>query len=98
MLSSKGPNDPRESYLGLLYPTEEYKIYGYATNTRAKVIVVTKNSSTTKDSEATMKQLLRTLHTAYTNVMCNPFYTPGTKICSRDFDKVVADMFQHNRS
>ena len=24
--------DPRELYLGLLYPTEDYKVYGYMTN------------------------------------------------------------------
>ena len=31
---SKNANDSRELYLGLLYPTEDYKVYGYVTNTK----------------------------------------------------------------
>ena len=27
--SPKGPSDPREHYLGLLYPSEQYKVYLY---------------------------------------------------------------------
>ncbi|XP_041010203.1 trafficking protein particle complex subunit 2-like protein isoform X2 [Juglans microcarpa x Juglans regia] len=30
-----------ETFLGLLYPTENYKVYGYLTNTKVKFIVVT---------------------------------------------------------
>jgi hypothetical protein len=36
-------SDPREYYLGLLSFTEDHKIYGYATNTRVKFVVVTEN-------------------------------------------------------
>ncbi|TYK12112.1 trafficking protein particle complex subunit 2-like protein [Cucumis melo var. makuwa] len=41
-------NNPRksgptlnETFLGLLYPTENYKVYGYLTNTKVKFIMVT---------------------------------------------------------
>ncbi|XP_051146500.1 uncharacterized protein LOC127262046 isoform X4 [Andrographis paniculata] len=30
-----------EAFLGLLYPTEKYKVYGYLTNTKVKFIFVT---------------------------------------------------------
>jgi hypothetical protein len=30
-----------ETYLGLLYPSENYKVYGYLTNTKVKFILVT---------------------------------------------------------
>ena len=30
-----------DSYMGLLYPTEDYKVYGYLTSTRVKLILVT---------------------------------------------------------
>ncbi|KAM7479462.1 hypothetical protein LguiA_027675 [Lonicera macranthoides] len=30
-----------ETFLGLLYPTENYKVYGYLTNTKVKFILVT---------------------------------------------------------
>ncbi|XP_017702058.1 trafficking protein particle complex subunit 2-like protein isoform X2 [Phoenix dactylifera] len=29
-----------ETFLGLLYPTENYKVYGYLTNTKVKLIMV----------------------------------------------------------
>lgn len=62
LTSSKSSNDPREHYLGLLYPSEQYKMYpflvrchnwpppptcsyGYATNTRVKLIIVTENTT-----------------------------------------------------
>lgn len=30
----------QDSYLGLLYPVEDYRVYGYATNTRAQIVIV----------------------------------------------------------
>ncbi|MCO5548176.1 hypothetical protein L7F22_001634 [Adiantum nelumboides] len=30
-----------ETFLGLLYPTEDYKVYGYLTNTKVKFLLVT---------------------------------------------------------
>jgi Sedlin, N-terminal conserved region len=36
------------------------------------------------------RQMFRKLRDAYTNVLWNPFYVPGTKIESKKFDTVVA--------
>lgn len=33
--------------------------------------------------------MFRKIHIAYTNVMSNPFYSPGSKICSKQFNAVV---------
>lgn len=45
-------NDPRDLYLGLLYPTEDYKVYGYVTNTKVKFVIVVESSNTQlRDSE-----------------------------------------------
>ena len=41
----KSVNDPRELYLGLLYPTEDYKVYGYVTNTKVKFVIVVESSN-----------------------------------------------------
>ncbi|XP_049834257.1 trafficking protein particle complex subunit 2-like protein isoform X1 [Schistocerca gregaria] len=38
--------DVRELYLGLLYSTEEHKIFGYVTNTKIKFIIVVESSNT----------------------------------------------------
>ncbi|XP_065181497.1 trafficking protein particle complex subunit 2-like protein [Sycon ciliatum] len=86
-------NEQREMYLGILYPTEDYKIYGYVTNTKVKFIVIVDNTnSMNKDSE--IKQVFRTLHTAYCENLLNPFYAPGESIVSRTFNKTIDSLLQ----
>ncbi|XP_077982556.1 trafficking protein particle complex subunit 2-like protein [Glandiceps talaboti] len=88
---SKSVNDLRELYLGLLYPTEDYKVYGYVTNTKVKFVIVVETSNTTlRDNE--IRSMFRKLHNAYTDMLCNPFYIPGETVKSRLFDKVVSQM------
>lgn len=79
---NKSSGDVRELYLGLLYPTEDYKVYGYVTNTKTKFIVIVETSRTTpRDNE--IKQMFHKLHTSYADVICNPFYVPGDQIVSK---------------
>ncbi|XP_050545058.1 trafficking protein particle complex subunit 2-like protein [Daktulosphaira vitifoliae] len=83
-----GKKDMRELYLGLLYSTENHKIYGYVTNTKVKFFVVIDASNLTlRDNE--IRFMFRKLHTAYTDLMCNPFYIPGEYITSENFDKIA---------
>ncbi|XP_022344322.1 trafficking protein particle complex subunit 2-like protein [Crassostrea virginica] len=92
-ISSLGKNssDLRELYLGLLYPTEDYKVYGYVTNTKVKfVIVVESINSSLRDNE--IRSMFRKLHNAYVDMLCNPFYTPGENITSPTFEGVVSSM------
>jgi hypothetical protein len=35
--AGKGPKDP---FLGMVYPTEDYKVYAYVTNTRARLLLL----------------------------------------------------------
>uniref|UniRef100_UPI00358F3615 trafficking protein particle complex subunit 2-like protein isoform X1 n=1 Tax=Myxine glutinosa TaxID=7769 RepID=UPI00358F3615 len=89
----KTTSDLRELYLGLLYPTEDYKVYGYVANTKVKFVIVIDSSNTSfRDNE--IRSMFRKLHTAYTDVMCNPFYTPGDPIQSKTFDDVISSMMQ----
>nr|XP_055163102.1 trafficking protein particle complex subunit 2-like protein isoform X2 [Nyctereutes procyonoides] len=91
--------DQRELYLGLLYPTEDYKVYpsyqlcryGYVTNSKVKFVMVVDSSNTAlRDNE--IRSMFRKLHNSYTDVMCNPFYNPGDRIHSRAFDSMVTSM------
>lgn len=72
--------------MGLLYPTEDYKVYGYLTSTQVKLILVT---STFNAKETTVRQVFEKLHKAYIDAISNPFYTHGTKIESLGFSKIV---------
>uniref|UniRef100_A0A8C3N2D5 Trafficking protein particle complex subunit 2-like protein n=1 Tax=Geospiza parvula TaxID=87175 RepID=A0A8C3N2D5_GEOPR len=83
--------DQRELYLGLLYPTEDYKVYGYVTNSKVKFVMVVDSSNTAlRDNE--IRSMFRKLHNSYTDIMCNPFYNPGDRIHSRAFDTMVNSM------
>lgn len=89
--AGKSANDPRELYLGLLYPTEDYKVYGYVTNTKVKFVIVVDSSNTQlRDNE--IRNMFKTLHNAYVDMLCNPFYTAGENIKSRTFDNGVTQM------
>lgn len=36
----KAPGEVLDTYLGMLYPTEDFKVYGYISNTRIKFMLV----------------------------------------------------------
>ncbi|KAB7504641.1 Trafficking protein particle complex subunit 2-like protein [Armadillidium nasatum] len=81
-VGQKLPGDSRELYLGLLYASEEYKIYGYTTNSKIKFIVITDvTNAALRDNE--IRMMFRHLHSIYSTVVCNPFYVPGEKISSQ---------------
>ncbi|XP_015283517.1 PREDICTED: trafficking protein particle complex subunit 2-like protein [Gekko japonicus] len=83
--------DQRELYLGLLYPTEDYKVYGYVTNSKVKFIMVVDSSNMALQGNE-IWNMFRKLHNSYTDVICNPFYIPGDQIQSRAFDNMVTSM------
>ncbi|XP_023717624.1 trafficking protein particle complex subunit 2-like protein isoform X2 [Cryptotermes secundus] len=96
-LSSVGKTsgDVRELYLGLLYSTEEHKIFGYVTNTKIKFIIVVESSNTLlRDNEVRM--MFRKLHSLYTDVVCNPFYIPCDHVISTNFDTTVKNIMTGN--
>ncbi|KAG5346259.1 TPC2L protein, partial [Acromyrmex charruanus] len=90
-VGSKTTVDIRDLYLGLLFATEEYKIYGYATNTKIKFVIVLQSSNVSlRDNE--IKMIFKKLHAAYSNAVCNPFYIPGDEIKSKSFDTSVLEI------
>ena len=91
--SSKASQDPRELYLGLLYPTEDYKVYGYVTNTKIKfVIIVESMNATLRDND--MRMMFRKIHNAYVSMVSNPFYNPGDPINSKLFQAAVDSLMK----
>ncbi|KAI5719075.1 hypothetical protein M8J76_004726 [Diaphorina citri] len=86
--TGKSNTESREFYLGILYSTEEHTIYGYVTNTKVKFMIVTETSNKLlRDNE--IRAMFRKLHSAYTHIICNPFYVPGDDIKSKYFEQVA---------
>ena len=81
----------RDLYLGILYSTEAHKVYGFVTNTKIKFIVIIDSSNTSLRVNE-IRQMFRKLHIAYTNLLSNPFYIPGTSIESKKFSSIVESL------
>ncbi|KAH8372701.1 hypothetical protein KR009_003212 [Drosophila setifemur] len=94
-LIGKGAPESKELYLGLLYSTENHKIYGFVTNSRVKFIVVI-DSSNVALRENEVRAIFRNLHMLYTDAVCNPFYVPGESLCSKKFDRAVQKLMSGN--
>nr|CAG4642907.1 EOG090X0HN8 [Evadne anonyx] len=91
--SNKSGSDVRELYLGLLYSNEEVKTYGFVTNTKIKIIIIIDSTnSLLRDNE--IRAMFRKLHSAYTELVCNPFYIPGDPIAASSFGNMVDDFLK----
>ncbi|KAK9799812.1 hypothetical protein WJX73_002139 [Symbiochloris irregularis] len=80
------PGEIADSYLGMLYPTEDHKVYGYVSNTSIKFIFVVEEPAP-KDED--MRALFKRFHAAFIDVVSNPFYEIGQPITSTSFDASV---------
>ncbi|GAA50464.1 trafficking protein particle complex subunit 2-like protein [Clonorchis sinensis] len=92
---SGGGHEHTEPYLGLLYPMEDHRLYGYVTNTQIKFIVVLESPTSPLNStsqaaggsspslqhqDSEIRSLFQCLHSAYVDLVSSPFYTPKTPI------------------
>ncbi|OON15040.1 Sedlin, region [Opisthorchis viverrini] len=92
---SGGGHEHTEPYLGLLYPMEDHRLYGYVTNTQIKFIVVLESPTSPPNStsqsaggsspslqhqDSEIRNLFQCLHSAYVDLVSSPFYTPKTPI------------------
>lgn len=79
---SSGVSLPGDLYLGLLLAVDEYRVFGYITNTKVKLLVIVQECS----QEVNLKPFLRDLHTLYTATVCNPFSDIGAAIQNPTFE------------
>ena len=73
--AARGPKDP---FLGMVFPTEDYRVYAYVTNTRARLLLV--YDDVADPGEATVREAFAKLHDAYADAMSDPFAAPGRPI------------------
>ncbi|KAK1305458.1 hypothetical protein QJS10_CPB11g02029 [Acorus calamus] len=76
-----------ETFLGLLYPSENYRVYGYLTNTKVKFIMVTTDLDV---RDVDVRSFFRRFHATYVDAVSNPFHVPGKKITSTTFAERVS--------
>uniref|UniRef100_A0A6B2LQG9 Trafficking protein particle complex subunit 2-like protein n=1 Tax=Arcella intermedia TaxID=1963864 RepID=A0A6B2LQG9_9EUKA len=90
VIEEKVKKSEKQSYLGLLYPTEDYKVYGYITNTGVKMILVASETASPKDPD--VKVFFQNFHKLFVNATSNPFYENNSKIESPSFDSAISQL------
>eukprot|EP01087_Luapelamoeba_hula_P015605 TRINITY_DN4688_c1_g1_i1.p1 TRINITY_DN4688_c1_g1~~TRINITY_DN4688_c1_g1_i1.p1 ORF type:complete len:160 (+),score=30.63 TRINITY_DN4688_c1_g1_i1:34-513(+) len=85
--SRRGPRGA-DMYLGMLYPTEDFKVYGYITSTKNKFVLVTTDDYSDND----IPLVFRKLHNLFANQVSNPFYVPDEPIVSKQFEKEIRSL------
>ncbi|KAH8946385.1 hypothetical protein BDL97_12G091700 [Sphagnum fallax] len=78
-----------ETYLGLLYPTEDYRVFGYLSNTKIKFILVTTDQDV---RDADVRNFFHRFHAAYVEAASNPFHVPGKRITATAFMERVTNI------
>ena len=87
---STGASAPQEMYLGYLLAIDDYKTYGYYSNTHTKIIVVTEAAT----NESTMRDFLTALYGMYVSATQNPFQETGQVLVSRKFNNSIQQVVQ----
>lgn len=93
LFEERGRETAAASYLGLLFPTEEFKVYGHQSNTGLKLVAVLSDSDI-RDSD--MKAFFERLQAALVRALCNPFQRLGSEISSQRFQEDVARLVASN--
>ena len=91
--ASKGAS-AGDMFLGLLCPIEDYRVYGFITNTQVKLIVVFEEVSV---REAEVKLFMERFHMLYVDTMSNPFVEIGAKITSNQFKAGLQQLLKQGR-
>ncbi|CAM9145821.1 unnamed protein product [Choristocarpus tenellus] len=73
--------------LGHLCPIDEYRVYGYVTSTRVKLVAVLEDSNVIR--EADLNKVFVTVHDFYVNYLRNPFSPLAKPIVSERFRLAV---------
>ncbi|KAG1663391.1 hypothetical protein FOA52_011668 [Chlamydomonas sp. UWO 241] len=68
----RAPGEAADPYLGLLYSTQEFRAYGYLSNTNTRFIAVLDDAAPAREEAASL--LLRGLHALYVDAFSNPFF------------------------
>eukprot|EP00743_Colponemidia_sp_Colp-15_P008359 GILK01009080.1.p1 GENE.GILK01009080.1~~GILK01009080.1.p1 ORF type:complete len:177 (-),score=26.86 GILK01009080.1:170-652(-) len=83
----------QDMYLGLLCPAlcakQDYRVYGYLTNTKVKFILVLEDFEA---KDADVRSFFRQLHSVYTDTVSNPFCSTLSPLSSKKFEKDVSQL------
>ena len=85
--AGRGPKDP---FLGMVFATEDHRVYAHVTNTGARFLLVYDDARA--PAEADVRAAFARLHDAYADAASDPFADPERKIENRAFAERVASI------
>mmetsp|Transcript_5459 Transcript_5459/g.7381 ORF Transcript_5459/g.7381 Transcript_5459/m.7381 type:complete len:142 (+) Transcript_5459:311-736(+) len=86
-----------EPNLGLLYPTEDYQVYGYSTATRVKFLAIVEEMDEKTKIDDVVRDVFKHLHLAYIDAVSNPFHQHGYAIAVPTFDTKIKSLLIDSR-
>ncbi|KAF5831918.1 Sedlin [Dunaliella salina] len=86
----KVPANSGGAYLGLLYPTPHFKVYGYLSNTATKFFIILDHNPLRDDS--VIAKAFKKIHGLYADTTSNPFHEFNLPLRSPRFDAVVSTL------
>jgi hypothetical protein len=72
--AASGGAETRDPFLGLLMPVDDLKVFGYASGTQLRVLVVMRDVLLREDR---VRELFSRLHRLYVDAVCAPFSPAG---------------------
>jgi hypothetical protein len=85
-LSQRNTPAGADNFLGLLYPFEDYKVFGYITATNVKVIIIMRDVLLREDK---VRELFKALHRTFVDAVSNPFTPLDGQLTSPSFEQAV---------
>lgn len=73
-------------YFGLLYPIEDYRVYGSYCNTHHKIVVITDNNG---QENYGMKEIYQQIYSAFVSTSQNPFQEIGKPLKSKKLEYLL---------
>lgn len=89
------PAGAGDCFLGLLYPFEDYKTFGYVTGTGVRLVVVMRDVLLREDK---VRELFRALHRTYVDAVSNPFASLDGPLTSPAFEQEVYRLAEASNS
>ena len=77
---------PTDKFLGLLFPVEDLKLFGFLTNSNTKIILVVRDILLREDK---VRELFRNVHRLLVDVQSNPFSSFDGRITAPAFEEGI---------
>lgn len=86
-----------DNFLGILFQSEQYKIYGFMSTTKVKILLmisVGQQFNFGQPREIDVRSMLKSIHKAYIDATAmNPFYKPNEPVKSKRLDDYLDNIF-----